>query len=352
MRGLSARVIVNSKANIVVIVLACVLAPILIISVITAPFMWLYKWRYDDHIRMEQLITYQFQDLNREINVGQLEELPHEVREVIYTDINTWLEKYPRLTEFVGHQEAFDIQYKYHFTLGRSWIYYFTVNGEIYTLYEVTLASQNFKQVSYIYKLDTQLQTMFEHHSCSSIDAGFFIKDNHLYFYNGSGYRRINVLTVHIDDVSKTQFETEYFKIIPPYANLAENGDFRTDPHFPVLNFAKRSPDNLIGSISWFVQDGGYYFIDYNDLLCKYDIKTQTYIIIARLGRQSISYVLHDGHIYYIYGQTRWRLTGIPLGDPHSKSQKGMNFACISLATSTNEIITEQDYMNVRSKYV
>ena len=319
---------------------------------------WEYEKTYSSSFLYNNLIKYQFQDLNKDFS-GPIYDIPDEA----YTHASAWFRDV--YGEDAGNMRVANLL----------WYDKFSANEELYYFYQ--MKTHNRKDASLIYKNDTLIA------SYESITEGALIKDNFLYYHTGGKYHGIDVFTGQTAEITKEQFDTEYFKIEPPLIELPENGKYKNHTRLenlntienPLLDIIYKNERgygsstsigtdwfyeknniwyNLYGSV-WFSYNNEYYLIEYatgGSILCKFDFENKIYTKIARMGISSEGYILHQDYIYYHYGKnTRNRYVffspGWITGHPDSIYQKQMNYARISLVTFENEPIKEKDYLNL-----
>jgi len=291
-----------------------------------AVYAYFFAWRYsdsdEDRARLNQQISYQFQELNQS-NPN------HAVKDEDYEGLPTEL-------KMRGVNSGMQI-------------YKLSIDGTAYDLYDGGWYDGNY----YLYRAgDAYLVGVLD----KKYDkAGFLVKDNCLYYRDGTAYKSLDVPTGQESDITKEAFERSYYALEPPPVALPEKGKYK-EIRYENKNTA-RKPTNSMGALytPWFYYNDEYYFISPSasagSILCKYDAESETYVKIARMAIRPEGLILEGDYIYYCYGRLRHGIWGVPRGDPNSITQKQLNYARLSLVSLENETVPESAYLNVQNKY-
>lgn len=239
-------------------------------------------------------IEYQFQTLNRNTsNYNSLNDLPSELRNVVrdnlkkrYEDINS--ELWNDFEDYISRMYSGSLEYR------------FLIGGEIYVIYYILLYSDY-----YVYKVSNSELIVIINDDDNPSD--FLVKDNSLLYSTKNGYKETNVLTKETGNISQKAFDEEYYKYVPAPSKLPDGNSYQKD--FPTLYKNTTENPTTDGSChgwrtSWFYYKNEYYFISsINSTLCKYNLETDTYTRLSRMGYRPEACFLHDDYIYYIYGE-------------------------------------------------
>jgi len=229
--------------------------------------------------------------------------------------------------------------------------YQFTVNEETYSLYHSCIQQQNYFNTHYVYKGDLFVAEIAGGNRWAS--GGFLVKENYLYYCADSklsSFKRLDVLTGITVNITKAQYEEQYYTIEPPPIKLPESKNYiPLDLSFVAL-------DKNFQYTGCFVYNNETYYVDSNALggipgggtLLKYsgDINQSTYTKIARMGKLPRGRILHGDYIYYWYGTEFWRD-----GKNGSDMKKQTNFTRMSLITFEHEAVTGAEYFEIWNSY-